>query len=268
MKYVSDFVQADIGGTVQVTDPQSPMFGASITIPPGALASDTEIFIEYADKGDKPPLLPLAQPVLPHPIVFGPEGTQFNVPVIVTMPYYDSMVTPFTESGISTYLLVDGAWSQMDKLGQNQNTNRVFTTMTELIDPHVGIPLGNRPSRRRQPSLSMVELSEPIIFADDYEDGIINDLFWQFEAPTLPIRDESIVESKGYMTFDSGIVYGAEIDTQIANGFLNIQGSYKLEFSGHFDSRSEGESSFILGGNSTCRPTDSVDCRIFRSTSG
>ena len=68
------------GGTLVVTDPTSPLVGSSIVIPPGALANPTTITISDAPAGG-------GFPAGTVPVNFGPSGTQFTLPVTVTLRY-------------------------------------------------------------------------------------------------------------------------------------------------------------------------------------
>jgi hypothetical protein len=71
------------GGTVEVTDPQSPIFGARVDIPAGALARPTNITIGPVSASiAPPPNIVSAGPA----VKFSPEGLRFSVPVSITLP--------------------------------------------------------------------------------------------------------------------------------------------------------------------------------------
>ena len=75
------------GGTVEVTNPSSPLFRTKIVIPPGALDSDIPITIRTLPA--LPPLAGGAKFGGPS-IDFGPTGLVFKSPVSVTIPYADT----------------------------------------------------------------------------------------------------------------------------------------------------------------------------------
>lgn len=70
---VSQEINADEGGTIETT-------GASITIPAGALSEDTAITVEVLLSG-----VPDADKVASLVYDFGPDGTEFNEPVELTI---------------------------------------------------------------------------------------------------------------------------------------------------------------------------------------
>ncbi len=99
------------GGDLAVTDPQSGLCGARVTIPPGALEDSTHIRI--AEWSAAPPSVLGDHGVLAGPMAtFLPEDCQFLKPVTITMPYDpEGVETPtdltlfgFTEDGRGTPL--------------------------------------------------------------------------------------------------------------------------------------------------------------------
>jgi len=70
--------------TVEVTDPESPILGAAVEIPPGALAQDTQITV---GRVANPPALP-ADTVAVGPVIdFGPSGSVFQGALNLRFPY-------------------------------------------------------------------------------------------------------------------------------------------------------------------------------------
>lgn len=72
------------GGTVAVTKLTSPVFGASLTVPPGALDVDTVLVLQSPAAGlpSLPAGLTAASPV----VETLPEGTRFRVPAVLRLP--------------------------------------------------------------------------------------------------------------------------------------------------------------------------------------
>ena len=78
------------GGTLQIIDPASPIYRASIQVPPGALAGRTPITLDSFE-GIRPE--PDTGVFFTGPtVVFGPEGMVFSVPVVVALPYDLSLI--------------------------------------------------------------------------------------------------------------------------------------------------------------------------------
>lgn len=72
------------GDTIQVKDPSSWLYGVKLTIPTGALSSDTIITI--SEVGNPPPL-PSNYAHVGIPIALEPEGLTFNIPCILEIPF-------------------------------------------------------------------------------------------------------------------------------------------------------------------------------------
>ncbi len=83
---VAQTISAVSGGVVQVTDPASLIAGVKLTIPAGALSSDTTI---TAGEVNNPPVLPVGLNFVGVPIDFGPTGTTFTSPATVEIPFSD-----------------------------------------------------------------------------------------------------------------------------------------------------------------------------------
>jgi hypothetical protein len=70
------------GGTVEVTDPNSPIKGVKVTVPPGAVAQKTTIFVEETWNAPKLP----AGLSIDYPIINLGSGTPFLTDVEITFP--------------------------------------------------------------------------------------------------------------------------------------------------------------------------------------
>ena len=71
------------GGSLQVTDPQSPLYGARLDVPSGALSADTQIELGLIATSPADDLDVAAGPA----IHLGPSGTVFATPATLTLPY-------------------------------------------------------------------------------------------------------------------------------------------------------------------------------------
>lgn len=101
------------GGTISVTDQKSLIKGVSITIPTGALRTETIITLRQVDG---PPALPIGFNFVGTPIDFGPDGTVFATPATVEIPFTDNDLDRAGVSDVGTLQLyiydkTKGAWS-------------------------------------------------------------------------------------------------------------------------------------------------------------
>lgn len=117
------------GGMVAVEDAGSPIYGAKIEVPAGAL--DEDIVLTMKEKDPAESALPEK---LMHvgPIVdFGPDGTQFLSGVTVTLPYYDNDNDGYLDgTGVHENNVFPGfhdhnssEWEYPEKLTQNTSDN-------------------------------------------------------------------------------------------------------------------------------------------------
>ncbi len=74
------------GGTLEITDENSPLYGVRLDIPAGALEAETEITIVGADD---PSQLPENYLIAGSSIQLRPEGLTFLLPITLTLPYDD-----------------------------------------------------------------------------------------------------------------------------------------------------------------------------------
>jgi hypothetical protein len=90
----SQDVNASSGGVVEVTASTSPLKGLKLTIPSGALPTNTTVTIGQANN---PPELPSGLNYIGAPINLGPD-ILFNSPLTIEIPYHDEHLS---DAGIS-----------------------------------------------------------------------------------------------------------------------------------------------------------------------
>src|SRR5579863_5662385 len=88
------------GGTVSVSDPNSPDQGVGVVIPAGALPAAVNITIERYLSGS-----PYPEDVMTYD--FGPSGTVFTTAVTVTLPYSAALLADHRVTDPSTLQLVE-----------------------------------------------------------------------------------------------------------------------------------------------------------------
>ncbi|MBN2123094.1 MAG: hypothetical protein JW821_02270, partial [Deltaproteobacteria bacterium] len=81
---------------IRVTREKSPLRGAGIEIPPGALRAATEITLGIVEN---PPALPPGMRAAAPAVDLGPDGTTFDVPVLVSLPLDEEVLQEARASG-------------------------------------------------------------------------------------------------------------------------------------------------------------------------
>jgi len=95
------------GGTVEVTNPSSLLYGVKVEIPAGALNTDTNITISI--QSDEPTLPTYLKKIGPM-ISLTPDGTFFNIPVTISIPFNSNIVTDKDMLGVYTYDKETSSW--------------------------------------------------------------------------------------------------------------------------------------------------------------
>ncbi|MDQ7779200.1 MAG: NosD domain-containing protein, partial [Planctomycetota bacterium] len=135
-------VTATNGGTVSVADPDSPIFGAYMYVPPEALAQDALVVMT----------LP-ATPPAPDAGLFSPSGTTVSIecsaglltPVLLTLPYDEAPVLErgLNEAVVRLYHYSPGLadWQMLPYVSTNAGANTVTAQVTSFSEFEPGIPV-------------------------------------------------------------------------------------------------------------------------------
>jgi hypothetical protein len=115
------------GGTVEVTNPASPLYGVKIEVPAGALSKDTTITINKAVNLPSFPFAGNSQSVV---IEIGPPGTIFGVPATITIPYKDDADESFL--GIFGYSEGEAGWTYLPFALVDKNSNKAVFKISHL----------------------------------------------------------------------------------------------------------------------------------------
>ncbi|MFC1592362.1 hypothetical protein ACFL43_07540 [Thermodesulfobacteriota bacterium] len=118
------------GGTIEVLDPASPLYGAKAVIPPGALSQNTPIAITLRENT---PALPESFLAAGNCINFSAGGRTPALPVDLYLPYKDAdsdgLVdgTAIAEAETVMFALsdTDGSWSDAEVLVRDAAQNRI-----------------------------------------------------------------------------------------------------------------------------------------------
>jgi len=134
------------GGVVEITDPSSAIYGAKVYVPPDALSGEETITITL---GDIPRNLPNEYLAAGGCINFMPDGTVFEKPVMMYLPYVDTNNDGIvdgravTEAGVGVLYFneITRQWEEMDLLAAEADSNRAiiesehFSTYLTYTDP-------------------------------------------------------------------------------------------------------------------------------------
>lgn len=134
------------GGVVEIIDPTSAIYGAKVYIPPNALSGEETITITLSDI---PQGLPAGYKAVGGCINFMPDGTVFDNPVTMYLPYVDTnndgivdgRAVTETRVGVLYFNETTGQWEEMDLYTTEADNNRAvvesehFSTYLTYIDP-------------------------------------------------------------------------------------------------------------------------------------
>src|SRR3972149_1993499 len=125
------------GGTIEVTDTSSPIFGVRIEVPPGALSKETTITLSKAVNS---PPFPSESKIEGTVVNIGPSGTQFQIPVTVTIPYKDVDSngrldnTPISENVLTVFQHDEGTtdWENIPIYNLDTTLNKITFQVSHL----------------------------------------------------------------------------------------------------------------------------------------
>ncbi|MDD5012697.1 MAG: hypothetical protein PHQ66_03595 [Candidatus Nanoarchaeia archaeon] len=88
-------IDSETGGLIEITNPESFIYGTKLKIPAGALQSDTTISVGEVNN---PPALPAGLNYVGTSVDFGPDGINFNNSLTIQIPYSDESLN---DAGLS-----------------------------------------------------------------------------------------------------------------------------------------------------------------------
>ena len=125
------------GGVVEVTDPESPVYGAKVEIPEGALGEDKTLSLSAVDM---PSDLPGASIPTGPCIDFGPDDTLFLAPVFLFLPYrdedndglIDGTTLPEDQVVVNSFNETLGEWEAVEVISRDPISNVVEALVHHL----------------------------------------------------------------------------------------------------------------------------------------
>ena len=154
-------IDPQLGGVVTITDPQSPLFGAVMEIPPGAARSSFRASISY--EPEHFPNLPFGNRAVGPPVVFNPIGETFNSPILLTLPVDPALFDGASIDDVIVLANGDNGYEELPIISRTPNSV-TFELLEIFFSPFVAaLPVALQPGQLR------IE-SDPA-FATIYLDG-------------------------------------------------------------------------------------------------
>lgn len=125
------------GGTVEVVESDSSLYGAKVYIPVGALSHNSNISICSISS---PVGMSSGYSQAGHYVYFGPEGITFNTPVSISLPYHDDDHDGFLDGTIVSEMNISvlhydstaGQWTELPIVSQDTDRNIVNVETTHF----------------------------------------------------------------------------------------------------------------------------------------
>lgn len=122
-------VVAATGALVEVTNPSSPIYKASVEVPPGAVPAGT--VVEMRQEAF-PPSLPSNVDAVGPCVDYGPEGLKFAVPVRIGVPYSDVGVEDEGALRLFSYDVGVGGWVEVPIVERDMVANVVYAKVSHF----------------------------------------------------------------------------------------------------------------------------------------
>lgn len=186
------------GGTVEITDASSAIYGAKVCIPQDALSCDENISITL---GDLPQNLPVAYHIVGGCINFMPDGITFSSPVTMYLPYVDTnndgivdgMAVTESKVRVLYYNETTSQWERLNLYDTETDANRAviesehFSTYLTYIDSG-DVQTYDNGTTTIQTGDEAAEFTKGACYLDDSFDGVCNYYFL-----TVTRRDDGLL---------------------------------------------------------------------------
>jgi hypothetical protein len=128
------------GGIVEISDTSSPIYGASVLIPSGALSSEELItIVEELSPEPLPTNLTSAGPV----VQFGPEGLTFSQPVTISVPYSEISGIPEEKIKIYTFNKTSNRFEEVPVTRRDPEKNLLYAEVYHFSPFQPAAPSGD-----------------------------------------------------------------------------------------------------------------------------
>lgn len=129
----SSFVTSQGGGDVEITDQDSPVAGAKISVPPGSAKRDIRIQVIYDP--EHVPLVPFRYIAVGPPVRFGPETETFNGFISISIPINPDLIPDSLDSTYAKVLcLTEEGWKELVNQASVSVENQSLTFEVNALD--------------------------------------------------------------------------------------------------------------------------------------
>jgi len=129
----SSFVTSQGGGDVEITDQESPVAGAKISVPPGSAKRDIRIQVIYDP--EHIPLVPFRYIAVGPPVRFGPETETFNGFISISIPINPDLIPDSLDSTYAKVLcLTEEGWKELVNQASVSVENQSLTFEVNALD--------------------------------------------------------------------------------------------------------------------------------------
>lgn len=126
---IASQVVRDTGAFLRVTNPASPVYGASVEVPAGAAPTGTVIKIRPEEE---PPAMPQNLVAVGNAVQYGPEGVQFSVPVRIGVPYSDTPGMDESQLKVMNFDRSLGSWVEVSVVERDTVNNVLYAEVTHF----------------------------------------------------------------------------------------------------------------------------------------
>jgi hypothetical protein len=208
------------GGTVEVTNQNSPIYGVKLEIPAGALSSNVDISIAISD----------VQPTLPNSnfkrlttmnqtIKLSPSGLKFNTPIIVTLPY-DKSINEISEVVVAAlYDENTGEWDiptllSIDTVKKQLVIKTSHFSLVDKVKAYFSISIETFPSFDFHNDKFSIQNNSADLRGTKYEntgacEGFVTYAKWYFEEKrsTAFLKDAYEISTAKYVVSDAADIH-------------------------------------------------------------
>lgn len=136
------------GGYLEINDPQSSIYGASIQVPPGGMG---EGIVVFAREESDPPSLPSNVEGAGPAVDFGPEGFVFPVAVTIGVPYSEIAGTDENDLRLMVYDRRLESWVEVPVFFQDRTKRLMYAEVSHFSLYRVVKPSGRTQSNPGMP---------------------------------------------------------------------------------------------------------------------
>lgn len=174
----SSFVTSQGGGDVEITDQDSPVAGAKISVPPGSAKRDIRIQVIYDP--EHVPLVPFRYVAVGPPVSFGPETETFNGFISISIPINPDLIPDSLDSTYAKVLcLTEEGWKELVNQASVSVENQSLTFEVNALDSMAFVSVVEVPL---QPDQVIIETNPAAarLYVDGVASGtspaVVNDL--------------------------------------------------------------------------------------------